>query len=58
MTAGAFLPMAYFDLTYQLMALSAILVGHCMQEVPGRQSVKLRIPAVSNLLTEKSLNTL
>ena len=58
MTAGAFLPMTYFDLTYQLMALSAILVGQCVQEVPGRQSVKLRIPAVSNRLTEKSLNTL
>lgn len=58
MTAGAFLPMTYFDLTYQLMALSAILVGHCMQEIPGRQSVKVRIPAVSNMATEKSLNTL
>ena len=58
MTAGAFLPMTYFDLTYQLMALSAILVGQCVQEVPGRQSVKLRIPAVSNRLTDKSLNTL
>lgn len=58
MTAGAFLPMTYFDLTYQLMALSAILVGQCVQEVPGRQSVMLRIPAVSNRLTEKSLNTL
>ena len=58
MTAGAFLPMTYFDLTYQLMALSAILVGQCVQEAPVRQSVKVRIPAVSNRLTEKSLDTL
>lgn len=28
-TAGAFLPMPYFDLTYQLLALTAITVGLC-----------------------------
>ncbi|EQD36884.1 O-antigen polymerase, partial [mine drainage metagenome] len=57
MTAGAFLPMSYFDLIYQLMALSAVLVSHCMQEIPGGQSVKARMPAVPATLTEKSLNT-
>jgi len=58
MTAGAFLPMSYFDLTYQLMALSALLVGHCMQQIPGRQSIKAPIPAVSTMPAEKSPNTI
>lgn len=29
MVSGAFLPMTYFDLIYQLMALSAVLAGYC-----------------------------
>ncbi|TAM61118.1 MAG: putative O-glycosylation ligase, exosortase A system-associated [Rhodanobacter sp.] len=57
MTAGTFLPMSYFDLTYQLMALSALLVGHGMQEIPGRQSVKARTSAGSTMSPEKSLDT-
>jgi probable O-glycosylation ligase (exosortase A-associated) len=32
MVSGAFLPMSYFDLTYQLMALSALLAAFCMRE--------------------------
>lgn len=36
MTAGAFLPMPYFDLTYQLMALSALLAIHVRQIVDRR----------------------
>lgn len=42
MAAGAFLPMTYFDLTYQLMALSAILAGDTLQEMTDRQPEKLR----------------
>ncbi len=56
MTAGAFLPMSYFDLTYQLMALSALLMAHCTQEIPGRQSVKTRI-LVAATPAKKLLNT-
>lgn len=36
LTSGAFLPMAYFDLTYQLMALSAILV-QCALAAPASE---------------------
>ena len=36
-TAGIFLPMPYFDLTYQLMALTAVLCSHALQVVSGRQ---------------------
>lgn len=32
MTAGAFLPMTYFDLTYQLMALCALLEGYMLRQ--------------------------
>lgn len=31
MVAGAFLPMPYFDLTYQLLAVSALLSGHVVE---------------------------
>lgn len=37
---GAFLPMTYFDLVYQLMALSAVLAAYCVQQV------QLREPAI------------
>lgn len=39
MTAGAFLPMSYFDLTYQLMALTAILPACCVRQMPSRRSL-------------------
>lgn len=32
MTAGAFLPMPYFDLTYQLLALAAVLAVHVVKQ--------------------------
>lgn len=32
MAAGAFLPMPYFDLSYQLMALTALLAGYSLRE--------------------------
>ena len=38
MAAGAFLPMTYFDLTYQLMALSVLLelyVRHAVEQEPA-----------------------
>lgn len=38
MTAGAFLPMSYFDLAYQLMALCAILADHVVQNSELRAS--------------------
>ena len=42
MAAGAFLPMTYFDLTYQLIALSAILAMCAWQEVPTQQPADAR----------------
>ncbi|EIM02185.1 putative O-glycosylation ligase, exosortase A system-associated [Rhodanobacter thiooxydans] len=45
MAAGTFLPMSYFDLSFQLMALSAVLADFCMQQIQSRQSFELRAPA-------------
>jgi probable O-glycosylation ligase (exosortase A-associated) len=42
MAAGAFLPMTYFDLSYQLMALSAVLAALCVQQAQGRQAAEVR----------------
>jgi probable O-glycosylation ligase (exosortase A-associated) len=39
MAAGTFLPMAYFDLTFQLMALSAALLIYCKQAAGAHESV-------------------
>lgn len=39
MTAGAFLPMPYFDLSWQLMALTALLSGLVVREVDERQPI-------------------
>jgi probable O-glycosylation ligase (exosortase A-associated) len=44
MAAGAFLPMTYFDLSYQLMALSALLSAFCIQQIHSRQSLESRMP--------------
>jgi probable O-glycosylation ligase (exosortase A-associated) len=44
MAAGAFLPMSYFDLSYQLMALSAVLAAFCTQQIQDRQSLEVRTP--------------
>ena len=44
MAAGTFLPMSYFDLSFQLMALSAVLAECCMQQIRSRQSLELRAP--------------
>ncbi len=38
MAAGAFLPMPYFDLTYQLMALSAVMAGLVLTQADARQT--------------------
>lgn len=40
MAAGAFLPMAYFDLTYQLMALCALLSLHVRHIAEGQHSIE------------------
>ena len=40
--AGAGLPMSYFDLSYQLMALTAVLAGYCALQVQSRQAVGKR----------------
>src|SRR3546814_6472690 len=37
MAAGAFLPMSYFDLSYQLMALSAVLAAFCVQQIRSEE---------------------
>ncbi len=44
MAAGAFLPMSYFDLSYQLMALSAVLAAFCVPQIQERQSLEVRTP--------------
>ena len=54
MAAGAFLPMSYFDLSYQLMALSAVLAAFCMQQIQGRQSLELRTPKELTVNVRKS----
>lgn len=38
MASGAFLPMPYFDLAYQLMALSAVLAGCVLKQVAAQQA--------------------
>ena len=38
-TGGTFLPMAYFDLTYQLMALPALLAIHVLQRAAERPPI-------------------
>lgn len=38
MASGAFLPMPYFDLAYQLMALSAVLGGVVLRQVAGHNT--------------------
>jgi len=43
MAAGAFLPMTYFDLTYQLMALSALLADQLLSEALTAEAVQGRI---------------
>jgi probable O-glycosylation ligase, exosortase system type 1-associated len=53
MVAGAFLPMSYFDLSYQLMALSAVLATFCMQQIQSRPSAEMRTPEVSTLHPRK-----
>lgn len=45
MAAGAFLPMTYFDLTYQLMALCALLQLHVRQSANQRSEEPDRVSA-------------
>jgi probable O-glycosylation ligase (exosortase A-associated) len=42
--AGAFLPMSYFDLTYQLMALSAVLLACCTTALRARDPDETPLP--------------
>ncbi|GAA0252491.1 putative O-glycosylation ligase, exosortase A system-associated [Rhodanobacter caeni] len=46
MVSGAFLPMSYFDLAYQLMALSAVLAACVSKEGVSADSVRGRFPHV------------
>lgn len=48
-SAGAFLPMPYFDLTYQLMALSALLLTYCTRGIHGQRVVPAAPFAVQDL---------
>lgn len=45
--AGAFLPMPYFDLSYQLMALCALLAGHVVQTIADQSPVDERMTATN-----------
>ncbi|WP_329743204.1 putative O-glycosylation ligase, exosortase A system-associated [Dyella sp. A6] len=58
MTAGAFLPMSYFDLAYQLMALCALLLFHVQQLLdqhpdgldPGQSREGFGLPTTRRIL--------
>jgi probable O-glycosylation ligase (exosortase A-associated) len=58
MAAGAFLPMSYFDLSYQLMALSAVLAAFCVQQVGSHQSVEARASEAPAVRTRKLPNAI
>lgn len=58
-TAGALLPMPYFDLTWQLMALSALLAGCVLRAVSDQQPVRGRsLAASSSVPTTKPHNAI
>lgn len=57
MVAGTFLPMSYFDLAYQIMALCALLIGHCTQELSLSHSIKTRSRAIPTPAVAHSVNT-
>jgi len=46
LVTGAFLSVAYFDLTYQLFIITIILKGMAAQVVPSRAEVAPAVPAV------------
>jgi probable O-glycosylation ligase (exosortase A-associated) len=52
-TAGAFLPMPYFDLTYQLMALSVLLLACCTRQAHARRAVRAA-PSTAHDLAQQS----
>lgn len=54
MASGAFLPMPYFDLAYQLMALSAVLSGYVLRQVATQ---RLEIPATLSGARARSSDT-
>lgn len=54
MTAGAFLPMSYFDLSYQLMALSAVLSAHCVSQFRRHESPTTDASTVPTALPRRS----
>src|SRR3546814_16580109 len=58
MAAGAFLPMSYFDLSYQLMALSAVLAAFCVQQIQDSQSLEVRTPQGSVVHARKLPNAI
>jgi probable O-glycosylation ligase (exosortase A-associated) len=51
MAAGAFLPMTYFDLTYQLMALCALLRLHVRQSAIQLSAEHYPVPALAGAST-------
>lgn len=54
MAAGTFLPMAYFDLTFQLVALSAVLLIYCKQAAGEHESVGTSSTARASATTATS----
>ena len=58
LVAGAFLPIPYFGVAYQLMALSAILAGYCVQDIAGQQFAEIRGPVAATGTKWSSVNTL
>lgn len=57
--AGTFLPMPYFDLSYQLMALCALLAGHVVQEIadqtPVDEHMPVKHPTLSSALPDPGI---
>lgn len=56
-TGGTFLPMAYFDLTYQLMALPALLAIHVLQRAAERPPIGRQAHIAATTLVTRETHT-
>jgi probable O-glycosylation ligase (exosortase A-associated) len=56
-TGGTFLPMAYFDLTYQLMALPALLAAYVLQAVADRSPIGRQAHVAATTLVTRETHT-
>jgi probable O-glycosylation ligase (exosortase A-associated) len=56
MVAGAALPMPYFDMSYQLMALCALVCTHSINEIAARETAKKRSPRARLPVTDHAIH--